>query len=103
VQTQSIASLRAEITTLDAQLREMEKATKPGLEDDRRFDAVAKAWEAACDSLLVLKPTTDCEIAALAATLRERSLPLYYDGGKLDERDQALVNLTDAIVQRLAA
>ena len=114
-QKRSITVLRAQIVALDAVIKEMEKAEKPygktkkeraqWHDDDRRQTAVGIAWEEMCDSLIVMKPSSDAEILAVFATLEEREVPDYYVqcGYKLDERDQALVNLRAAVARRLAA
>jgi hypothetical protein len=100
--THTIASLRTQITQLDIQIKETEKADMP---DEMRLADAEKAWGEACDALLMMKPNTDAEILALAATLQERTLSPCYDQwrDKLDERDQGMVHLTDAVMQRLAA
>lgn len=100
--TETIASLRAQIVQFDAEIKEIEKADRP---DEMRLADAEKAWGEACDALLRMKPNTDAEILALAATLQERTLPSCYDQwrDKLDERDQGMVNLTDAIKRRLGA
>jgi hypothetical protein len=113
-QTQSITSRRAQIVALDAAIRDMEKAAKPCgktkkakaryLADDKKLGAVERACGEESNALLIMKPETDADIVALVDTLVEQALPMldiYRDC--LDEREQALVNLREAIIRRLGA
>jgi hypothetical protein len=103
-QTQSISILRAEITTLDGQIKAMEKAHAGSWEDEERLEAAEAEWGALCDNLLALDPETDGDLAAMGATLQEILLAIYYgDRDKADKHETATLRFADAVIRRHAA